>query len=569
MKHVTIFRLCLVLLTAVCVHTQLASAATTVKGSNPSLIRQVPPLSSKDWVERHVMERRPLVLSNAYLFQVMKGVAQENQKAVEEDVVIPLLSRTLHGLVAAASDKDTQRLFGVALLLLTDTSDLKLPEPVAAEAANIRNDPLFAPRGHYTDSEQLEKYFQAMQYLSKATMDVSVKPEAFPFPKEMLYPFETASKVRGLFTNPRNAKLLANWRAIHSFYDSINGGSDLPTFVDLMDRFKGQELTRQGVEDWIRRERMPKINSEMGLGVQPFGERFSIHQGVIDDVKRAMFKPDTPRQKMAEILRFRNLMTGLASDETKIQGLAASASGDRSRSYYSAVLRAIGIGGRGWQSNPFRLNFFAASLTALAEQTALMTRTSTMVLKSSPVPATVKQGTKLYFEPCSAKYLLALGESSQSIVKACNDLRQKASALRLGNPPLDSPARAFRIFATLSRRGKPLVTGRWAWRACSKYIADLPRDPAVTVDVFRFRDRSGNTFYYQWAIAPFEANYSRGRSGGSAPGMEMVFFEAWAEEFVANVQGPMNNLQWQQRLSEDKLNVLPSILRLPEQEVVQ
>jgi len=84
------------------------------------------------------------------------------------------------------------------------------------------------------------------------------------------------------------------------------------------------------------------------------------------------------------------------------------------------------------------------------------------------------------------------------------------------------------------------------------------------VDVFHVKDRNGKLNYYQWAIAPFEATYPLSRPRVKANGVEMVFFEDWADEIVANHEGPLNNLLWEGRILEGKLSGLPSILKVPE-----
>lgn len=527
----------------------------------PEMAAQIDP-TRKSWVEEQLIQGRSVVLTNSYLFYVMKGIAQENQKLAEETVLIPLLHQTLEGLLAAASDPDTRRLFGVALVLLAETPGLELPEQVVIEARAIRANPLFTPTGHYIESEKMERYFQAMQYLSKATIDVHVKMEAFPFPKEMLFPFDMAARIRRLFAQPGNARLLANWRAIHSFYDSINGASDLPTFVDLVDQLSGEDLTRSRVEAWMRQNRMPRINPEMGFGVQPFGERFSIHQWTIDDVKRRLLKDDMPRAMMAKILRFSNIMTGPTADGEKIVGLGTRVSAGRGTSYYAHVLRAIALGGRRWQGNPFRLNFFASSLTGLAEQTALMTRTSTMVAKSLQESPEIEKGHRLFCEPDSERFLRALARASASMVRACMAAQRKAGQKDMIE--FSNPARAFKTLASLAGPGRSLITGTRKWQMCSPFLMQLARIPAVTVDVFRLKDRSGNLYYYQWAVAPFEVIHRPRKSRNGAAGLEMVFFEAWADDIVKNApQGPLTNVLWQKRVTEGKLDNLPSILNVP------
>ncbi len=264
----------------------------------------------KDWVKNQLLIGHPVVLTNAYLFQVMKCVSQENQILAEENLLIPLLNEVLAGMIVASKDPQTKRLFSVALLLLVDKAGVEIPEEIVKQAEQIKGNPLFKPRGHYTDSEALKRYFVSMQYLAKTTIDVSVNKASFPFPEEMLFPFETADSVRKLFADPANKKLVQKWAVVHSFYSSVNGPSDLPTFMDLATVAASEQLTKEEVEKWATQNHLPRINPERGLGIQPLGERFSLHEGVIDQVKSQFMKDDTPRQRIAELLAFKSLVQG-------------------------------------------------------------------------------------------------------------------------------------------------------------------------------------------------------------------------------------------------------------------
>jgi hypothetical protein len=234
----------------------------------------------------------------------------------------------------------------------------------------------------------------------------------------MLFPFKTLQVVLKIFGDPDNQALRRHWMAIHSFYSHVNGPSDLPTFAAVIERFQGRAVTRKAIEDWARVRYQPSINPERGLGIQPFGERVSLHQAVIDEFKRKLFTDDTPRETIAEALRFRNLLAGWNHENPRIKGLAQRIEGAKSQDYYSAALQAIGLGASGWEENLSRVNMFAGSLTSLAEQTALMTKTSVLVQKSRPTTAEVPAGLRLYFEPGTEKYLLALAEAADQMILA-------------------------------------------------------------------------------------------------------------------------------------------------------
>jgi len=521
--------------------------------------------STQDWVKQQLVKGRSVILSNSYLFQVMKGVAQENQKAVEQTALIPVLEQALRGLVKAASDDNARRLFGVALAILAEDPEVELSEEIKQQAQEVKSHPMFVPRGHYAESEGLQRYFAAMQYLAKATVDVAVKKESFPFPKSMLFPFETAPAVQKMFSDPANKEPVELWMLVHKFYSEVNGPSDLPTFSDLAEIAKAGALTKEDVLKWAEAKGLPRINPERGLGIQPFGERESVHETVIDEVKRQLIPGDAPRDKIAKTLRFDNLLKGVSVAGVEIKGLDERSSSAGDGNYYMTVLKAISLGAKDWSTRPMRGNFFAASITSLAEQTALMAKVSVLVRKSPSVEKEIPPLVKLYLEPDSEQFLLGLANASSRMSEICRGLLEKSpdnvgEKLQFRNlKPL------FQGLAKLAGASKPLTPKDALWKTAGVYLEELSRKPAVTVDVFQVKERSGKVYYYQWAVTPFEATYDAAKGKGKPKGIEMVFFEAWNDEIVPGAEGPVTNLQWEGRVLEGSLDNLYSIIRAPKQ----
>jgi hypothetical protein len=537
----------------------------TKPAARPPAVQLVDPIhpATRDWVEKQLIASRNVVLSNAYLFQVMKGIAQENQKAIEEAVLVPQLGSTLKGLAEAAKDPETKRLFAVPLIMLDGTTQEGFPTEFGEQAARLTAHPLFKPRGHYTDSEALQRFFASMQFLSRATIDVSTDPLRFPFPKEMLFPFETIQSVRELLLDPAHEPLRGQWLLIDSFFSEVNGPPDLPTFRDVLDSFPDKPPTRDDITAWAKARDLPKINPERGLGIQPFGERFTLHEAVIDEFKRKLFRDDTTRETIADTLRFTNLLTGSNHQRINIEGLAGRIGRDTGASYYSKVLQTIAVGARGWQRLPARRNFFAAALTSLAEQTVLMTKTSTIIQKSPPASVQVPDGLRLYFEPGSQRFLLGLADASAAMLKTCRTALDQVEPELRADVNLTDPTDAFRAFAALAKRSRPLITGSPLWLKHGKLVEQLPRRVAVTVDVFHLKDRSGNFHYYQWAIGPFDAAYRLKGFRKPVNGMETVFFEGWSDGLVPGSSGPLDNAEWEKRFAEGKLDSLRTMIPLP------
>jgi hypothetical protein len=518
-----------------------------------------------NWVEKELVAGRTVVLSNPYLFQVMKAACQERQKQTEETVLIPVLRQTLEGVAKASDDTNARRIFAVALALLAPKTNLPFTDQERKEADAVKTNPLFKPRGHYTDSEELQAYFVAMQYLSKVTIDVSINPERFPFPPEMLFPFETTVAVIRTLTDPKNEKLLAQWKSIHVFYSGVNGPADAPTCIDMVEHFKAAEFDKTSVEKWCQEKGIPKINAERGIGIQPFGERFSVHEQVIDAFKAKIFNDGTAPDEINRALAFPNLMRGIKDPKRPIKGFAASIAEDKGDSYSSLVLKAIVTGAQGWQRNSMRLNFFAASLTSLAEQTALMTKDSVLIQKSYNADSNIPDKLKLFFEPGSEKYLLGLAEACAAMEKLCGETQQMLPRENQESAPTANASDAFRAFAALAKTGKPLVTGTALWKAHGRWVIVLARKPAVTVDVFQLKDRTGKLHFYQWAVAPFESVHGDGPSRPPEKGLDMVFFEGWGDTIVPGADGPLDNEQWESRVRKGGLNQLKALVSVPRQ----
>jgi hypothetical protein len=519
--------------------------------------------SARDWVRAELGQGHSVLLTNSYLFQMTKGTCQENQISTEEGVLIPLLAQTLKDFVKASSDPETKRLFGIALLLLVDQPGIELPEEVARQAETIRADPTFKPRGHYTDSEDLRRYFVTMQFLAKATIDVAIARPAFPFPEEMLFPFPTAQSVITLFSDPAHAELVEHWKLVHSFYSSISGPADLPTFVDLSHAQTGDTLTKQDVEEWARKHGLPRVNPERGLGIQPFGERFTLHEGVIDAVKRQFMGDDTPRETIANLLKFENLVQGYRDQGPAIEGFDELIAKENPNGYYLATLKAIATGAAGWKDNPDRLNFYASSLTALAEQTALMTKTSLLVRKSPEASGKIPRGLKLYFEQDAEPLLRALREANRAMTDVCNGAKTSVAEKLRQNVRIKDVGPSLEALGTMARQGKPLAVDDALWKLHASVAEELPRKQLVTVDVFQLKEAGGRTSHYQWAIAPFEAQFTVKNAPERPKGLVSVFFEGWSDELVPGSDGPLDNLQWEGRVLEGNLDGLSTVVRIP------
>ncbi len=238
---------------------------------------------------------------------------------------------------------------------------------------------------------------------------------------------------------------------------------------------------------------------------------------------------------------------------------------EKDDNYYVTTAKAISLGAQGWQDNPERLNFYASALTALAEQTALMTKTSILVRKSAASPKKIPDGVKLYFEPGAEKYIRALANAGASMKAVCDKVRKEVQGKPGRDVKILDITPAFAAFAKLAKANKPLKVRSRLWQSHGSLVSELVRKPTVTVDVFQVKERGGKVSYYQWAIAPFQAAYTLQGAPRNTAGLTMVFFEGWSDEMVQGSQGPLNNLEWETRVLEGNLGQLHSIVPVPKE----
>ncbi len=528
-------------------------------------IRLIAPIKTgaRGWVRRTVESGAPVTLTNSYLFQLVKGVSQENQKRAEESIIAPLLRRTLAELVAAASDAQTKRLFGIPLVLLTDEAPEGLDEEVIQQARRLTEDPLFSPRGHYTESDRLKRYFRAMRFLAQASIDVSLDRSRFPYPRELLFPFETIHAVVDLFADPKRAGLVNAWRLVHEFYSNVNGPADMPTFSDMAEIMSERSLTKDAIIAWAEARGMPRINPEAGIAIQPLGERVGLHEVVIDEFKNKLMTDETPKAVMARYLRFSSLFAGFDGPQGRIRGIEERIAGLRLDTYYNLAVAAIAEGARARTDKAFIHNFHAAAFAALAEQTALMAKTSVMVRKSSMGSSTRGPTAELRLEPNARPYLAALTKALDRMNRLCEDLPPTPEGASDDDPEFIDIRPALAALTRIADGPGIVTPSESSWETVYPAVNKLPRDPAITVDVFHLVGRSGIRHYYQWAVAPFGARFNPASASGGPIGMELVFFEAWSDEIVPGSEGPLNNLQWRGRILDGRLGDLPTLVDLP------
>jgi len=192
--------------------------------------------------------------------------------------------------------------------------DAKIDPTVSKEVLSrlelFGKDPQNFPRGRYASSEELKRYFQAVQFLTKATFDVKVDKKWFAFRGYMLFPFGAAVELLTKLAAKENQQTLDKLNQVSTFYDKLVGPSDLPSFQGLIK--SDVALTIDDVIRYAEDNRLPKINKQMGVGIQFLGERIALHQSVINSLTETFLAddPKVNRKKVMSVLEIKNVFLG-------------------------------------------------------------------------------------------------------------------------------------------------------------------------------------------------------------------------------------------------------------------
>jgi hypothetical protein len=499
------------------------------------------------WLANRVDQGQDVYLSANYLFQVMKLRSQKALMEFEAATLLPTLVEVTDGIKQAGVDGDALVFVEIARKLLNPGAEVdpSVAEDVQKRLEAFMNDPRNTPRGHYATTEELKKYFRGMQFLTRAVFDVKIDQQWFSQSMYMLFPFDAAASIIGILSDPTNASLRERMDSIDDFYGRVVGVPDLPTFHDLaVDRL---QLDKQAVLAYSNKKGLPRINRGMGVGVQCFGERFSLHQSVIDSMSEKFLEgdPGVDRRKAFAALRFRNILLGTGNGKTGVPGLAEVKVhvSNPGVSYYSLCLAAINAVPGNVGSSYF-LNTAACSLTALAEQTILATKQSTLVVKSAVIiDEKKKKPVSIYVQPGIGKFLDHLRAAQNKLYSAC------------GRQSVDEP---YTYLVDAAGTGKPLQSDSPQGISALKFASPLEMDPTVTADVFFYSGRVDKAFL-QWAIGPFEVEYTT-PNNTKAVGMEMVFFEGWHDDLRKGAKTPMTNEEWRELFIGGKYKDLYSFI---------
>lgn len=501
------------------------------------------------WPNSQLEDGKDLYLSANYLFQNAKLRCQKVLMEYEADTLLPTLDEVLNAMNQTDIKGDAKAFVEVARKLLNPESDTdaSVAQDVNARVERFIKDPRNTPRGHYASSDQLKRYFRAMQFLSKATFDVAINKEWFAQSMYMLFPFDAIEQIYSVLSDPANEALKERIDLIASFYTFLVGPPDLPTFRELL---KDQpKLEQKGLLEYAKKKGLPRINKAMGLGVQFLGERFTPTQQVIDALSNKFLAhdPKVNRQKAFQILRFKNVLLGLSRGKDKVEGLAKQkgAEGYFQDSYYGLCLSAIKTMMDPIQGE-YGLNGAAAALTALAEQTTLVTKQAALVVKSLPLANEPNnKPASIWVQAGIEKFLSQLRRAEKKLYEACG---------KQWDP------QPYLLLSRASASGKPIKSDSEQGIVLTQFAGQLALDPTVVVDVFYYAVRNDKAFL-QWAIGPFKVAYELPNKT-KVTGMELVFFEGWHDQLVPGSKKPVTNEQWRQLFTKGQYKVMQSYIAL-------
>ncbi|MDD3472880.1 MAG: hypothetical protein PHS86_08865, partial [Syntrophaceae bacterium] len=279
-----------------------------------SKIRLIKPIKSSvnAYYEARISRGLDVYVGANYLFQVMKLRSQLVMQKYEQEVLFPKLLRVLQDASKMQLNDHAFVFISVALKLAGD--DLKMDPQLEVSVNKIADqfmkDASNVPRGHYTKSDELKRYFLVMQFLTKAVFDVDINKEWYTARSYLVFPFDAWESLWSGVTNPSNSSTLADFIFISDFYDTVSGRSDLPNLSHLI---RGSvPADKQAILDYARSQNMPRINREAGVGAQLIGERFTVTQWTVDDLSQTFLanNPKVSKNEAFATLRFKNILMG-------------------------------------------------------------------------------------------------------------------------------------------------------------------------------------------------------------------------------------------------------------------
>ena len=218
----------------------------------------------------------------------------------------------------------------------------------------------------------------------------------------------------------------------------------------------------------------------------------ALHQQVINRLTDTFLAndPKVNRKKVMDTLEIRKVFFGKKGQKKEVPGLNETqfkSNESIGPSFYESSLRAILDLPVTFSSND-SINTGAACLTALAEQTILVTKQTTLFPKSAtPEPNQDKKPVNIYVESNIENFIKQLSLADETISSICEQEPQTA---------------LYNTLIKASKEQTPIASNGAEGVPILNQLSKLTSDPTVTADVFCLSSHNDKGFI-QWAIAPF------------------------------------------------------------------
>ena len=518
-----------------------------------------------------------VLLTPTWIAQAQKAHSQKMLMSVERDTLWPMARQLMADLLDALADDDARVWAGTTLALLDEE---KGAGAVTERVDAVLKDPASTPRGHY--EEGMHGYFRGLQFLIKSVFDVRLNPDWCQPISHFIFPWPALEPIlEALRTHPG---LRQRWDDLHRFYTVATGEPDCVSIHHLLDL---PQVTPETVCALAEELGLPRINREMGIGVQGLAERFTRHGLVFERLKET-FLPDVtptpiPRESVYAVVNVHSLLYGFEHPvnsgripmllDGQVGGLLETLAPVRRQAvepFFDQFLMAQyelvadlpvpevtylspcldpGIE-RLATSLRRRLNAFAANLTSLLELSILSAKqpVKVVVLGLAPPPQA-----RIYVEATPRPFFERLGQAGQTVAGLCREMTRKYGPHPDGTASsLDLDA-IYRILADLSEGGRFIPKASREWYTVAPLVERLKRNPNVTADAYRHWDeRPQERYFLQWctAMASFAARMT---DGTPVEGGELLFVEGWNDTIVPGRKEPLTNSAWREVLRKAKL----------------
>ncbi|OGC07286.1 hypothetical protein A2526_04865 [candidate division WOR-1 bacterium RIFOXYD2_FULL_36_8] len=532
----------------------LARNSNMLKGYEVTRQRVIKPLVSdadKKFVRKSIDDGLSLFLPVSYVVPSIKLAHQEVLMGLEAEILLPLLKDTVAGLYGKAKGVGAKELLGAVLKIIDPLKEVTAA--AEARAKRVQADKLSKPVGHYEDSEELKTYFQAMTLMMKATFNVDLHPQYSQSLNAYKFDFDVTGELVSLLR--QNRELYENWKDIYYFYYVFTGEPDLPTLVDLVD--SSESVSKESVRRIAKDMGLPKINQEMGLGVQGMGERFTVIGKTMDDLKRTLTEAEgMDIDEVYNRVKMHTTIHGhskrLTGREVVVNGLLDRISDSKNRKTYAdrmlyGVMQILKDRPRAlWGMRG--LNHVAVSVTHLREFTVLGSK----VPEFMPLFMSETQGLpSIYIESAPVDLFQGLIDTEKMIsdlyTTFTDKYRQKYGISDYCLSYQDRREEMATVFNVAVSEDNHFKNGTKEFHACLSLFERLKRDPNVTVNVFTYHSSLGDTSYLQWGTVMAETKVVLHRKFGSeikvlAP--EILFAENWGDKFIPETRAPLANSEW-------------------------